>query len=141
MNNKRSSSYRGLLAAALAMLFQATWAAYANHAHGLQPSLRAAIVQGIASFVMTFLITLVIERLLAMFNMCSAFWQLLWTFICSTLVMLIMQIGVHLLANTPEILLTVLLPALIGSGYCFFYTLGRVYFGKVRKTSTQRILL
>ena len=41
--------------------------------------------------------------------------------------------GRLVLAGTPELLLTITPPAAIGTGYCFFYTLGRVYLGKSRK--------
>lgn len=128
-----SASGRGLLAATAAMLLQASWAAYANHAHGWQYSARAAVAQGASSFFMTFLITLVIEALFSLFKNYPAPLRLLLIFVLAVLTMLAMQIGVHLLAGTPELLLTIAPPATIGTGYCFFYTLGRVYLGKSRK--------
>jgi len=128
-----SASGRGLLAATVAMLLQASWAAYANHAHGWQYSVRAAVAQGASSFSMTFLITLVIEALFNLFKAYPAPLKLLLIFVLAVLTMLAMQIGVHLLAGTPELLLTIAPPATLGTGYCFFYTLGRVYLGKSRK--------
>lgn len=130
---------RGLLMAAAAMLVQATWAGYANHLHGWQYSIRAALAQGASSFVMTFLITVVIEFLLGALAALAAPMQLLVTFALSVLAMLAMQIGVHCLAGTPELLLTIAPPATVGTGYCFVYTWGRVYLGKTRKPSVQRI--
>jgi len=115
------------------MLVQATWAAYVNHAHGWQHSVQSAIGQGASSFVMTFLITLVIETLLRIFKAYAVSWRLLLAVVLAVFIMLAMQIGVHLLAGTPELLLTIAPPAAIGTGYCFFYTFGRIYLGKSRK--------
>jgi hypothetical protein len=133
MSKLSSASDRGLLAATAAMLLQATWAAYANYAHGWQYSARAAVAQGASSFSMTFLITLVIEALFNLFKAYPAPLKLLLIFVLAILTMLAMQIGVHLLAGTPELFLTIAPPATLGTGYWFFDTLGRVHLGKSRK--------
>jgi hypothetical protein len=88
-----------------------------------------AIAHGASSFFMTFLITLV-EALFTVFKTHPAALKLMLFVVLAVLTVLAMQVGVHLLAGTPELLLTIAPPAAIDTGYCFFYTLGRVYLGK-----------
>lgn len=121
---------RSLLAAFLAMCLQAAWAAYVNSAHGTWIAGRSALVQGVSSFCMTYLVTLLMERLLAWLQEIQPAHRMAVTATAAIGAMLAVQSGAHWLAGTPHIVATIAPAASIGTLYCISYTAGRTYFGK-----------
>lgn len=98
------------LSAILAAIIYGGWAAYANYSHGFNASVMASAVQAIYAFTSTFIVGRIAEKVYVRFG--CGFKGITVGFIIAFLVMLIIPIAVHLLAGTPEIIMTIL-PGLI----------------------------
>jgi hypothetical protein len=112
--------------AVLALLFYGTIAAVTNYEHGVDAAARAFGAQGCASVINTFVVTMLMERLIlvprdrwtafALATGCAAMWSIATTLLA------------HWVMKTPNYLATVLPPVLLGSGYCVLYSAGLARF-------------
>lgn len=133
MNHFGQAGRNGLIAAVFCFLLQGGWAVYANYRFGVEQSLLSGVVQGAVSCVMTFIVTIVIETMLARLSS----WPPLTRFAASVAgtvgIMIATLTVIHGIAGTPDIWLTIALPVGMGSLYCTVYALGRIYRGKPRQ--------
>ena len=113
---------RSIAAAAVAFVFYAVWAAFANRMHDDAMILTAALTQGIYSAAVTFTMTSIVELL---FRGKGTRRMRLTRCIAVTIVLLVASsVGVHWLAGTAELLATVLPSWIFGSAYAVVYALG-----------------
>ncbi|KUZ26765.1 hypothetical protein [Burkholderia territorii] len=117
---------RSALASLGAMCVQGTWATYANHAFGPWIAGRAAVVQGICSFGMTYAVTRLIEWSVVRFRTDAPTLRAAKTIVLAIGWMLGVQVLAHWLAGTPHIAVTIAPAASLGAIYCTVYTIGRV---------------
>ena len=111
------------------------WAFLANQSHGLTAAIRAFVAQGFLSFASTFYLTLLMEAMLRRGGSPSL--RLLRSFLASTASMFVLNIGIHWLNGTSELLTTVAPVLTLGTVYCALYTafaLGRVDPGPAEAT-------
>ena len=121
-----SPAQRSLIAASFAFIFYGAWAYWVNSLHGTALALKAGVVQGGYSFVLTFSMTLIIERLyLILLNALNNYLLVVWLTITLTCTVIFgTSWGIHVLAGTPEIFETVLLGYVLGSIYSIAYVYG-----------------
>jgi len=117
---------RSLISAFSGFFFYGGWAVYVNWSHGLMAAMKAGIVQGSYSFILTLCMTLLLEFVFKLSN--RVFNQILlinWTtiIVCCTAVFSISW-AVNAAAGTPEILRTVILGYIIGGIYIVSYVYG-----------------
>lgn len=118
----RWPSGRSVAAAAAGFVGYGLWAAYANESHGSAAALRAGVVQGSYSFVLTLVMSLVTEwvyarldgvRLRAPLTVAAVVGALFGT-----------AYGINAVAGTPEIVATIAPGFAIGALYTGAYVLG-----------------
>ncbi|MEL6868786.1 MAG: hypothetical protein AAFO81_03205 [Pseudomonadota bacterium] len=118
----RTAQARTLAASGIAFVFYALWAAWANRLHEPSAIAMAAATQGLYSALVTAGMTSLVERLF------RGAWQLRWRVLrCTTAtltLLIVSSLGVHWLAGTAEVLVTVLPSWLFGSLYALVYALG-----------------
>lgn len=117
---------RSLISAFSGFFFYGSWAVFVNWSHGLMAAIKAGVVQGSYSFVLTLCMTLLLEFVFKLSN--RVFNQILlinWTtiIVCCTAVFSISW-AVNAAAGTPEILRTVILGYIIGGIYIVGYVYG-----------------
>lgn len=130
--NQSKANKKALLIGCVAFFIQGSWAVYANHEFGWGKSLPAGLVQGLCSFAMTYLSTMLIEYIL--FVASAAARALRFTAASASTIVFIaaVQSLAHWLAGTPHIFKTILPAVVIGGIYCIVYALGRVFLGRQR---------
>lgn len=114
----RGSRKRALIVGCGAFLLFGGWALIANRAHPLSAMARAALTQGVLSFTSTAFSVLLLELLYALGRTPGR--KLLLAVTGTPAIVFSTMIGVHALAGTPNIVIT-LLPSFI-SGTIFFAT-------------------
>lgn len=105
-----------------ALVFYGGWAYWINLNHGMAPAMKAAFVQGGYSFVLTFLLSLLIEWLFLRWGHWRYGVPMVGLLICCFLYSV--SWGVNFLAMTPEILWTILPGAFISTIFTISYLLG-----------------
>lgn len=128
-----TASQRSLLGAFSAFFVYGAWAFFINHHHGYDVGMKAALTQGSYSFVVTLVLSLLMEALFANLsrpyakddNRASSIKQPeFWLTILITCVILYSSSWlVNVLAGTPEIFKTVSLGYVFGTFYTAVYTL------------------
>lgn len=124
--NQLSATQRSLISATAGFLFYGSWAFWVNHDHGVGMGLRAACVQGSYSFMLTLIMTGLIEGLFTLNNRFFANQKLIiWsTIICSCALIFTTSWSINVLAGTPEVLRTVILGYVVGGIYSTTYVYG-----------------
>jgi hypothetical protein len=103
---------------AVAALAMGGWAAFANLEHGAARALIAGAVQGALSGA----ITLVLKRSLeAMAARLPGIAAVVCPPLVTCVVVLVVLLGVHRLAGTPEVWKTIAVPYAVSSGYAWIY--------------------
>ena len=110
------------LSALSALLGYGGWAYWINMTHGSGAAMKAAIVQGGYSFVLTCLLSLLIEFLYQRYSHWRYGVVLIGVVVCCLLYSL--SWGINVLAMTPEILWTILPGAVISTLFTISYLLG-----------------
>ncbi len=113
---------RAAVAASVAFLFYAVWAAWANRMHDPASIWTAAITQGAYSALVTLLMTSLVELLFR--GRGRIRWRLLRCSGATIAILVVSSVAVHWIAGTAEILMTVLPSWLFGSLYAVAYGLG-----------------
>lgn len=94
----------GLSGALIGLVFYGLWAVWANHDHGLSIALRAGMIQGGLSFIVTLTGTQLMKALYQAPG--PPWWQFLRACGGALLGIYVLIVGAHLLNGTPNILLT-----------------------------------
>ena len=117
---------RSLISAFSGFFFYGTWGVFVNWSHGVMTAVKAGIVQGSYSFVLTLCMTLLLEFVFKLNNRIFNKTQLInWsTIIICCVAVFSVSWGVNAAAGTPEILRTVILGYVIGSFYIITYVHG-----------------
>jgi len=128
--NRLSSSQRSLISATAGFLFYGSWAFWVNHQHGIGMGLRAGCVQGSYSFLLTLIMTGLIESLFVLSS--RVFTKrnvIIWsTIVCSCSLIFSTSWSINVLAGTPEVLRTVILGYIVGGIYSTTYVYGLARF-------------
>ena len=112
---------RSIVSGLFGFLAYGGWAFYVNYAHGLDAATKAAFTQGSYSFIVTLVMTLLMEYLFRLLS--NPGLRFCVTFFGTCAVLYSSSWGVNVLAGTPEILMTILPGVVIGTVYTFVYTL------------------
>lgn len=126
-----SKKARVWLAALAAFIGYGAWAFYANHSYPFAISLKAAMTQGSYSFMLTLTLSWGMEWLHQTLG--ANMGRLPLTVILTCLFLYATSWGINALLGTPEIFLTILPGAIIGTIYTFSYGLALEQL--IRKTS------
>jgi hypothetical protein len=118
---KYSKVLRGLLAATAGFIAYGGWAYYINASHGDSAALKALFTQGIYSFTLTLITAFIMEWLFQLSSKPATRFCL--TFFITSLILYSTSWGINVWAGTPEILLTILPGAILGTFYTLSYTL------------------
>lgn len=97
------------------------WAAVANFEHGYTAALSALITQGMISFTMAGTLTLFVQFLVGAMSDLVAPVRLVVVTLIAAAVLFLIQYTMHSLANTPNVLLTIIPAVCAGSTWCFIY--------------------
>jgi hypothetical protein len=131
---------RGLLAAAGGGALQACWALYANWEYGAAIRNSAAAAQGASSFTMSFIITVIMDALLALFAWIeSRVIRLAVVLLLSFAIMSAIHASVQWMNGTPRILLTIAPAVIIGTVYCTVYLLARLELWRRRAPAASTV--
>jgi hypothetical protein len=95
------------------------WASLVNMEHGLVASVKAGLVQGSVSFILTLSVNYWIEWLYRSFER-SNFRDTL-TVLVASLSLVLVSFSINFIAGTPNIILTILPGAIFGSFYVYSY--------------------
>lgn len=112
---------RSLCAAAVAFVFYAIWAAWANRMHDTSMIRLAALTQGSYSAAITFVMTSLVELLYR--GNASIRLRVIRSVAATVVLLVVSSVGIHLVAGTAEVLVTVLPSWVFGSAYAFSYAL------------------
>lgn len=115
----RRSAVRMAVSALFALLAYGAWAYWVNRGHGHQPAILAALTQGGYSLLLTLILSLVIEYLFRCLRALPLGSYLLGLVTC--LVLYTVSWAVNYWAGTPEIVMTLLPGAIIGTVYTWTY--------------------
>ena len=118
---RHSKKLRGLLAATAGLLVYGSWAFFINYEHGTLAALKAGLTQGSYSFVLTLSMAFLMEWLFQLSEQPRVQFSL--TFFVTCLLLYSTSWGINALAGTPEIFLTILPGAILGTIYTLSYTL------------------
>ncbi len=113
---------RSLLAGAAGFVGYGGWAFFANLSHGSEIAARAGWVQGTYSLVLTFVMTFVTEWLFARTKELAHGMAVTVLIVC--IILFSSAYGIHMVAGTPEILMTILPGFIIGTIYTAVYVWG-----------------
>jgi hypothetical protein len=113
---------RSTLAGIAGFIGYGGWAMFANSGYGSDVAMRSGIVQGTYSLILTFLMTLVTERLFERLGGLSGGRVLTVTVVAG--ILFVSAYSIHMLVGTPEILMTILPGFVIGTIYTLVYVLG-----------------
>jgi hypothetical protein len=132
----KGSARRGLIAAFAGGFIQAIWALYVNFDYPRDIYVTASLTQGATSFMMSFLITIVMDQFLTLYSYFKdRYHQFILTLLSSMLVMVFVHFSFQTFVGTPRVWITISPALLIGTLYCFFYIGARL---KVSKVSSER---
>jgi len=126
--NRPKTTRKALLISSIAFVLQGSWAVYANQRFGLEKSLVAGLVQGLCSFAMTFVTTMILEYLLALWRALAPGIRLVAVVTVTTLIIALVQSTAHWIAGTPEIAITIAPAVILGGVYCVVYAFGKMRF-------------
>jgi hypothetical protein len=112
---------RSLVSALFGLAGYGAWAYIANSAHEFRVALKAACVQGGYSFLLTFIMTMLIEQIYSKFSHMAYRYGAVATVILVCLGLYTSSWAINYIAQTPEILMTVLPGYIIGTGYTATY--------------------
>ena len=121
-----SLAQRSLIPSFSGFLFYGTWAFFVNSMYGKMVALKAGLVQGSYSFLITLFMTLMLEglhKVLSRYinNRAIVAWLTIIT--CCAVVFSGSWI-VNVIAGTPEVFRTVILGYIIGGSFSIIYVLG-----------------
>jgi len=105
---------------AFAFVVMGGWALFANRAHALPEMLRAGLVQGAISCVLTFPLKKFLEWFSPKLEGSAAF--VLPPMVTASSILAILS-GAHTLAGTPEIVATIAVPFAVSTSYAILYNL------------------
>lgn len=132
-----NTAHRALALSAAAVLLYGAIAAGANHAHGADAMLRAALVQGLSSGVTTLTLTVLIDaglaRLAASRTPSAAAAGAVA--LGAAALGAVQHLAAHWMAGTPELAATVLVPFAAAALYCGFYA--RVAWCRLRRDGAR----
>lgn len=117
----RGSRKRALIVGCGAFLLFGGWALIANRAHPVSDMARAALAQGSLSFVSTTFSALLLEYLYGLGRTPGR--KLVLAAVGTPAIVLATMTGVHALAGTPNIVITLLPSWISGAIFCVAYTL------------------
>lgn len=117
----RSSKVRSFGSAIAAFIGYGSWAYYANHSHGMFTAAKALLTQGGYSFLLTLSLSWIMEHLFRSIKHPQARFPM--TFVSTCFLLYATAWGINALLGTPEILMTILPGAIIGTVYTYSYTL------------------
>ncbi len=120
---RSGAQQRSLIMAVGAMLVQGSWAAYANWDFGVAAGVRAGIVQGTLSSVMTYVVTVTMEWVLGRMERAPRHVAVAAAAALAIATMIVLQAGMHWLAGTPRILVSILPAVIVGAFYCAIYSI------------------
>lgn len=113
---------RVALSALVALLAYGAWAYWINLSHGAGAAMKAAFVQGSYSFILTFLLSLLIECLFQRWSHQRYGVLQVGVLVCGLLYT--MSWSVNVIAMTPEILWTILPGAVMSTIFTISYLMG-----------------
>ena len=122
MKLSRAAFLRSLAAGLAGLVGYGVWAYIANMSHGEEAAMRAALVQGSYSLVLTFVMTLVTEFLYQQLGSVAGGLYLTTAVVGG--ILFASAYSIHVLAGTPEILMTIFPGFAIGTIYTYVYLLG-----------------
>ena len=124
--DRLSVAQRSFIPSAVGFLFYGFWAFLVNIMHGPAPAVKAALVQGSYSFLITLGMTLMIETMYRFFvKLTACYWlSAVATVALSCAPVFIGSWMVNVAAGTPEIFETVILGYVIGLIYTSSYVYG-----------------
>ena len=114
-----SGLLRSITAGLAGFVVYGSWAYYINLTHGFEIGMRAGLVQGSYSLVLTLSTTLLMEYLLTSFQ--SVKGQAVLTILITSVITFVTAFAIHRLFGTPEILMTIAPGFFIGALYTVFY--------------------
>ncbi len=135
MQFQRSPVIRSLLAATVAFTFYGAWAWWANRMHDPPARQLAALTQGAYSAAVTLALTSLVELLYR--GRLSRRLRLARCIAGSVFLLVVSSIGIHLLAGTAELLLTVLPSWIFGSTYAVVYAFALTRLERAQATPAQ----
>ena len=114
---------RSFFSALAGLLGYGVWAYLVNSQHGATTAFKAACVQGSYSFILTFVMTLLIEMLYKLFAWASRLERLtrVGTIVSVCAIIYTTSWWINVLAGTPEIFDTVILGYVVGGIYTIGY--------------------
>ena len=117
---------RSLISALFGFAFYGSWAIFVNLMHGKDSALKAGLVQGAYSFILTFFMTLLLEAIYhkALRLAKSEPIAIFITVVTSCSIVFSGSWFVNYLSGTPEIFNTVILGYIFGGLYSIAYTFG-----------------
>ncbi len=127
---------RSLLSCIAALLCYGGWAFYANQDYGFNVASKAALTQGSYSFILTLLLSGVMEYFYRIWRRQK--WRYPITVGATCLTLYATSWGVNALLGTPEILVTIFPGAVIGTVYtvCYCMVLSKAFAGNHPLTDT-----
>lgn len=111
----------GFTHVAFAFVAMGGWAYYVNSAHGTDAALRAGLVQGTASAILTALLKRALE--LVFQRLQASPWRRILPWVLSSICITSLLLLFHTLAGTPNILATIAVPLFVSTTYAIVYTL------------------
>ncbi|MEM7077446.1 MAG: hypothetical protein AAF513_02350 [Pseudomonadota bacterium] len=118
----RAALTRSLFAGIAGLLVYGGWAVFVNWTHGADLAWRAGLVQGTYSLILTFIMTLVTEGLFA--RLTNLRFRIPVTTGIIAAILFASAYGIHVVARTPEIIMTILPGFVIGTIYTLVYVMG-----------------
>lgn len=121
-----SAVQRSLISAMAGFAFYGSWAIFVNFMHGKDSALKAGLVQGAYSFILTFFMTLLLEAIYSRAHalLKSQVLAIATTVLISCSLVFSGSWFVNYLSGTPEIFNTVILGYIFGGLYSIVYTVG-----------------
>lgn len=131
-----STLQRSLISALIGFAFYGSWAIFVNFMHGKESAIKAGLVQGVYSFILTFFMTLLLEAiyLRALKLVKAEIVAIIVTVVISCSIVFSGSWLVNYLSGTPEIFNTVILGYIFGGLYSIVYTVGLAKEGWRAKT-------
>lgn len=129
----------GFSGACIGFAFYGLWTLWANHQHGLDIAIRAAILHGSLSFIVTYSGTWLMKTL---YNLPGPTWWRFGRSVLGTLISLYtLIVSAHWLNGTPEILLTLAPGIPITVVFCLSFCWGLSRYGHNHNAPDLRTLL
>lgn len=100
-------------------LLMGGWAMLANRGHAMPAPILAGVVQGLLTATITLFLKRVIEGI---FERTRGALRLILPPLSALLISAVLLIGMHTVAGTPELLMTIAVPLTVSTLYAFLYT-------------------